>query len=57
MNIVIVGAGEVGTHIASQLVAEQKDVVIIEKDPECAAKASNMLDCLVITGRLKCRYS
>lgn len=50
MNIVIVGAGEVGTHIASQLVAEQKDVVIIEKDPGCAAKASNMLDCLVVTG-------
>lgn len=50
MNIVIVGAGEVGTHIASQLVAEQKDVVIIEKDPECAARASNLLDCLVVTG-------
>ena len=50
MNIVIVGAGEVGTHIASQLVSEQKDVVIIEKDPESAAKASSMLDCLVITG-------
>ena len=50
MNIVIVGAGEVGTHIASQLVAEQKDVVIIEKDPESAARASSMLDCLVITG-------
>ncbi len=50
MNIVIVGAGEVGTHIASQLVAEQKDVVIIEKDPECAARASNMIDCLVVTG-------
>lgn len=50
MNIVIVGAGEVGTHIASQLVAEQKDVVIIEKDPECAARAANMLDCLVVTG-------
>lgn len=50
MNIVIVGAGEVGTHIASQLVAEQKDVVIIEKDPECAARASSMLDCLVVTG-------
>lgn len=50
MNIVIVGAGEVGTHIASQLVSEQKDVVIIEKDPESAARASNMLDCLVITG-------
>ena len=50
MNIVIVGAGEVGTHIASQLVSEQKDVVIIEKDPESAARASSMLDCLVITG-------
>ena len=50
MNIVLVGAGEVGTHIASQLVAEQKDVVIIEKDPECAARASNMIDCLVVTG-------
>lgn len=50
MNIVIVGAGEVGTHIASQLVSEQKDVVIVEKDPECAARASNMLDCLVVTG-------
>lgn len=50
MNIVIVGAGEVGTHIASQLVAEQKDVVIIEKNPESAARASNMLDCLVVTG-------
>ena len=50
MNIVIVGAGEVGTHIASQLVSEQKDVVIIEKNPESAARASSMLDCLVITG-------
>lgn len=50
MKIVIVGAGEVGTHIASQLVAEQKDVVIIEKDPEKAVKASSILDCLVITG-------
>lgn len=50
MNIVIVGAGEVGTHIASQLVSEQKDVVIIEKNPESAARASGMLDCLVITG-------
>lgn len=50
MNIVIVGAGEVGIHIASQLVAEQKDVVIIEKDPERARRASNMLDCLVVEG-------
>lgn len=50
MNIVIVGAGEVGLHIASQLVAEQKDVVIIEKDAERARRAEDMLDCLVVQG-------
>ena len=50
MNIIVVGAGEVGIHIASQLVAEQKDVIIIEKDPVKAEKATSMLDCLVITG-------
>ncbi len=50
MNIVIVGAGEVGTHIAKHLISERKDVVIIEKDPECARQANEELDCLVIQG-------
>lgn len=50
MNIIIVGAGEVGIHIANQLVAEQKDVVIIEKDPDKARRAEDMLDCLVVQG-------
>lgn len=50
MKIIIVGAGEVGTHIASQLIEEQKDVVIIEKDQEIARRANDMLDCLVIKG-------
>lgn len=50
MNIVIIGAGEVGIQIASQLVSEQKNVVIIEKNAEVARRASGLLDCLVITG-------
>ena len=50
MKIIIVGAGEVGVHIASQLIEEQKDVVIIERDPEKARRVNDMLDCLVIAG-------
>lgn len=50
MTIVIVGAGEVGLHIANQLVSGNKDVTIIEKDPSIAAKARDSIDCLVING-------
>lgn len=48
MRIVIVGAGAVGVQIASELVSENKDVVIIEKDPDRAKQAAARLDCLVI---------
>lgn len=50
MKIVIVGAGVVGTQLARQLISEKKDVVLIEHDPELAARAGDLLDCLVITG-------
>lgn len=50
MKTIIIGAGEVGVHIASQLIEEQKDVVIIERDRETARRVNDMLDCLVITG-------
>lgn len=50
MKIVIIGAGEVGTHIASHLIEEKKDVTIIERDPEIARRVNDMLDCLVING-------
>ena len=50
MTIVIVGAGEVGLHIANQLVSGSKDVTIIEKNPEIAARARDSIDCLVIIG-------
>ena len=48
MHVVILGAGSVGFQIAKQLIAEKKDVVIIEKDPKVVKHVSNYLDCMVI---------
>lgn len=48
MKIIILGAGVVGVQIASQLISEGKDVVLIEKDNNRAKKVSSHLDCLVI---------
>ncbi len=48
MHIVILGAGVVGIQIATQLINEGKDVVLIEKDPVRAKYVSNHLDCIVI---------
>lgn len=50
MRVVIIGAGEVGVHIARQLIAEGKDVAIIEKKPEVAKRTDSSLDAIVITG-------
>ena len=48
MEIIILGAGVVGFQIASQLISEGKNVVVIEKDPERAKFVSDHLDCAVI---------
>ncbi len=48
MRVVIVGAGTVGIQIARHLIAENRDVILIEKNPETARIADNELDCLVI---------
>ncbi len=50
MKIVIVGAGEVGFHIASHLAHENKDVVIIDTDPAAIRRISDNLDVQVIEG-------
>ena len=50
MKIIIVGAGEVGFHIASHLVLENKDVVVIDKDPDAIRRVSDHLDVQVVTG-------
>lgn len=50
MRVIIVGAGEVGTHLARRLSAEGQDVVLIESNPERASAVSEQLDVLSITG-------
>ena len=48
MNIVILGAGVVGGQIASQLVSEGHDVVVIEKNPDRAKYVAGHVDCMVL---------
>lgn len=48
MNIIILGAGKVGYHLARQLIHEDKHVTIIERDSHRAKQISNQLDCIVI---------
>jgi len=50
LKVVIVGAGEVGFHIASRLAHENKDVVVIDIDPEAIRRVSDSIDVQVITG-------
>lgn len=50
MKVVIVGAGEVGFHIASRLSHENKDVVVIDKDGDAIRRISDNIDVQVITG-------
>ncbi|MEX1298707.1 MAG: Trk system potassium transporter TrkA [Desulfotignum sp.] len=50
MKIIIVGAGEVGYNIASRLASENKEVVVIEKNPDLARILFEDLDVQVIEG-------
>ena len=50
MKIVIVGAGEVGFHIASHLALENKDVVVIDNDADAIRRVSDSIDVQVLNG-------
>ncbi len=50
MKIIIVGAGEVGFHIASRLALENKDVVVIDTNSEALRRVSESLDVHVVNG-------
>jgi len=50
LKVVIVGAGEVGFHIASRLSHENKDVVVIDKDSDAIRRISDNIDVQVIVG-------
>lgn len=50
MYIVIMGAGRVGLHLASNLVSRGHDVTLIENDDSLCSNAASELDALVICG-------
>jgi trk system potassium uptake protein len=50
MKIIIVGAGEVGFHVASHLAMEKKEVVVIDKNSEAIRRVSDNLDVQVVQG-------
>jgi len=50
LKIVIVGAGEVGFHIASHLTLENKEVVVIDSDSTAIRRVSDNLDVHVLQG-------
>jgi trk system potassium uptake protein TrkA len=50
VKIIIVGAGEVGFHIAQRLSEENHDVVLIDKDPEKVRRITEDLDVQAILG-------
>jgi trk system potassium uptake protein TrkA len=50
MRILILGAGDVGLHLAQQLAQENHDVVIIERDRDRVRRTEDMVDAMVIEG-------
>lgn len=50
MKIIIVGAGQVGFHIASRLAIEHKDVVVIDKNPQAIKRLADKIDVQGIVG-------
>ena len=47
-KVFIVGAGTTGFQLAKHLIADSKDVVLVEKNPDVAKYATNNLDCIVL---------
>ena len=50
MKIVIVGAGEVGTHLARMLSKEDHDIVLMDDDADKLYQISTQVDLLTVTG-------
>lgn len=50
MKIIIIGAGEVGFHLAKVLSQDGHEIVVIDKDPERAERANEHLDVMVLEG-------
>lgn len=50
MQVLIVGAGDIGVQLGKRLSQEKHDITMIESDPRKVRRASEQLDALVIEG-------
>ena len=50
LKIVILGAGEVGYHIANRLSDERKEVVVIDKDEQALKRIGDAVDAQIVKG-------
>jgi trk system potassium uptake protein TrkA len=50
MNVLIIGAGEVGFQLTKKLTAEKHNITILESDPAKAHRAEEHLDALIVPG-------
>ncbi len=50
MRVIVVGAGEVGYHVAERLANEKQDVVVVDVVPERLEYVQNHLDVAVVEG-------
>ena len=48
MKVIIAGAGDIGTELAERLIADNHDVVVLEKDSEKISSLSNKLDAMMV---------
>lgn len=48
MRVIVVGAGSLGIHLTRNLIAQGKEVILIEKDEAIAKELAETLDCTVI---------
>ena len=48
MKVVIIGAGEVGFHVAKALSEENYDITIVDIDSEKCQRATENLDVIVV---------
>ncbi len=51
MNVIVIGMGEVGKHIAGFLASEDHNVTIIDSDQRAVAKAEENMDVMALVGQ------
>lgn len=50
MRVIVIGAGEVGFHIARRLIQENQDVVLVDQNESVIEQVSDRLDALTLVG-------